>query len=489
MLSHIANPRTIAWVLGSFLAYLSASMMVPYLYALATDHIDQSAMLDSSLLTAIAAGLLLLAGRNRERRDLYHREGILLVSLIWLVICAFGALPFYFSDSYATITDAVFEATSGFTTTGATVISDVDGLSRPVHLWRCFSHWLGGMGIVLLGLAILPLLGQSGNILYRSEFSGSSSERSLSPRIVQTARALWRLYVLFTLAEIMLLMFAGMNAFEAVCHSFSTLGTGGFSTRTASIAGFNSPLIEYIIILFMFLAGISFIQHYHFWVAGKPAAVFKDYEFKAYFLLTLTAFMIVALTLLSSTDAAYEPVIRSALFQVVSILSTTGFVTADYGLWPTVLQLLLVVLMFAGGCTGSTAGGLKIARVVLMFRAIYRDFRRLAEPQGIFHIRAGEEVLQETFITSLLNLIFLALLMMLVGSLLLSLTGLDLVTSVSSVIACQFNIGPGLGMVGPVSNYGDLTPFAKWVLSFCMIAGRLEFYTFLILFTTVFWKR
>lgn len=488
MITHVVNLRTITWVLGSFLAYLSSSMMVPYLYALLTDHVDQSSMLRSSLITAAAAALFLLLGRKRERRDLYHREGILLVSLIWVVICGFGSLPYYFSDSYASVSDAVFEATSGFTTTGATVISDVDGLSRPIHLWRCFSHWLGGMGIVLLGLAILPLLGQSGNALYRAEFSGASSER-MQPRLVETARALWRLYVFFTVAEVVLLLFAGMNLFEAVCHAFSTLGTGGFSTRTESIAGFNSPLIEYIIILFMFLAGISFIQHYRFWVEGKAASVLHDYEFRAYLLIILISACIIASTLLAGSDAAYEPVIRAALFQVVSILSTTGFVTADYSLWPPVLQLILLVLMFVGGCTGSTAGGLKVARIVLLLRTVFRDFRRMAEPQGVFRIRAGEEVISELAITGLLNLIFLALFILLIASFLLTATGLDLVTAVSSVIACQFNIGPGLGMVGPVENYAELSAFAKWVLSFCMIAGRLEFYTLLILFTAVFWNR
>jgi trk system potassium uptake protein len=488
MSSHVVNLRTIAWVLGSFLAYLGASMMVPYLYALATDHVDQASMLDAALITGSVAGILMVLGRGRERRDLYHREGILMVSLIWIVICAFGALPFYFSNSYAGLTDAFFESTSGFTTTGATVISDIDGLSKPIHLWRCFSHWLGGMGIVLLGLAILPLLGQSGNALYRAEFSGASSER-MQPRIVETARALWRLYVLFTLAEIILLMLAGMNIFEAVCHAFSTLGTGGFSTRTESIAGFNSPVIEYIVILFMFLAGVSFIQHYRFWMKGQAGSVLRDYEFRAYFFIIVLATALFSFILLSDGDAAYEPTIRAAMFQVVSIMSTTGFVTADYGLWPPVLQISLLVLMFVGGCTGSTAGGLKVARIVLMLRTVYRDFRQMAEPQGVFRVRGGDEVLPEPAISELLNLIFLALLVMVVASLLISASGVDLVTAVSSVIACQFNIGPGLGMVGPVENYGELSQFAKWLLSFCMIAGRLEFYTFLILFTSAFWNR
>jgi trk system potassium uptake protein TrkH len=488
MVAQLENYRTISWVLGSFLAYLGGSMIVPYAYSLITDHHDQTAMLLASLVTVVAAAILLLIGRERVRRDLLRREGILLVSLIWLVICVFGAMPFHFSTSYPTFTDALFESTSGFTTTGATVIADIDGLSRPLHLWRCFSHWLGGMGIVLLGVAILPLLGQGGNALYRAEFSGAASDR-MSPRIVETARALWKLYVLFTVAEIVLLKLAGMNTFEAVCHAFSTLGTGGFSTRTASIAGFNSPLIEYIVILFMFLAGVSFIQHYRFWIEHKPAAVFRDYEFRAYFVLALGASALIAMVLDSTNDMTVEATIRTSMFQVVSIMSTTGFVTTDYGLWPPVLQLLILMLMFSGGCTGSTAGGLKISRIVLMWHVVQRDFRRLAEPQGVFRIRAGDEVLPELAVTGLLNLVFLALMLLLVASLLVSATGLDIVSAVSSVIACQFNIGPGLGAVGPMSNFGELAPFAKWVLSFCMIAGRLEFYTLLILLTGVFWSR
>jgi len=234
---------------------------------------------------------------------------------------------------------------------------------------------------------------------------------------------------------------------------------------------------------------VSFIQHYRFWIEHRPGAVFSDYEFRAYFVLTLTAAAVIALTLAGTTSMTIEHAIRASLFQVVSILSTTGFVTADYGLWPPVLQLLLIILMFSGGCTGSTAGGLKVARMVLMLRVVQRDFRRLAEPQGVFRIRAGDDVLPELAVTGLLNLIFLALMMLLLASLLISATGVDIVSAVSGVIACQFNIGPGLGALGPVSNYGALAPFAKWVLSFCMIAGRLEFYTILILLTGVFWSR
>lgn len=480
--------RNLYWILGNFLAVLSACMLLPYGYALIGGQPDQSVFIQSSGVTLAAALVMMAFGHQRERREMSHREGLLLVSLIWISVCLFGALPFYFSASYPGFSDAVFEATSGFTTTGATVIADVDGLSRPLNLWRCFSHWLGGMGIVLLGLAILPLLSQGGSELYRAEFSGASSER-MRPRILETARALWRLYVLLTVLQTVLLMAAGMGGFEAICHAFSTLGTGGFSTRSDSIAGFHSNAIEYITILFMFLAGISFIQHFRLWVERNPGAVIRDHEFRAYFMIALLASVIIAWVLYEQRGLSAESSIRTALFQVVSILSTTGFVTADYGAWPALTQVILLLLMFIGGCTGSTAGGLKVFRSMLMLKVVQRDFRRIVEPQGVFRIRTAQGVLSEQAVSGLVNLIFLALLVLIVASLVVSATGTDVLTSISSVVACQFNIGPGLGAVGPVSNYAELHPVAKWVLSFCMIAGRLEFYTLLILMTRAFWSR
>lgn len=480
--------RLVSWVLGGFLATLAATMLVPVGYSLISDQGELTALSAALTWTLAAAVLLLLAGRRRERRELRPREGILLVVLAWLGICLFGALPFYFSNYYPGFTDAVFEATSGFTTTGATVVADVDGLPRPLHLWRALSHWLGGMGIVLLGLAVLPLLSQGGSGLYRAEFSGAAAER-LRPRVVETARALWKIYVILTLVLFACLLLAGLDTFEALCHAFSTLGTGGFSTRTESIAAFHSPAIEYILILFMLLAGISFIQHFRLWVERDPRAVISDYEVRAYLLLLLGATVVIALLLDFREHLAWEPAFRAALFQVTSILTTTGFVTADYATWQPLAQLLLLALMFVGGCTGSTAGGLKVSRAVLMVRVIQRQFRRITEPQGVFRIRAGGNVVAEETVAGLLNLVFLAWLVMLVASLLVTATGVDLLTAVSAVIACQFNIGPGLAGVGPAENFGSLSPLAKWVLSATMIAGRLEFYTLLVLLSPAFWRR
>lgn len=488
MVALLRSYRNLAWILGGFLAILAGTMLIPLGFSLLTDQADLSAFATAAIITLASAAALLLVGRKRERRELRSREAILLVVLVWLGVCSFGGLPFYFSPAYTGFTDSVFEATSGFTTTGATVIADVDSLSRPIHLWRSLSHWLGGMGIVLLGLAVLPLLGQGGNALYRAEFSGSVAER-LRPRLVETTRALWKIYLLLTVAEFGALALAGMSPFEALCHAFSTLGTGGFSTRTESLGAFDDPLIQYLVILFMVLAGISFVQHFRAWIEHDFQAVRRDYELKAYLALITLATLVIGVLLVVVDGRSLEPAVRSALFQVVSVVTTTGFATEDYGNWLPVAQLLLLLLMFTGGCTGSTAGGLKIARGVLVLRLISREFRRLAEPQGVFRVRVGNDAVPELALTGLLNLLFLAWLVLLFASLLVAATGSDILTSVSAVVACQFNIGPGLGAVGPAAHYGELAPFAKWVLSLCMIAGRLEFYTLLVLLTRAFWHR
>jgi len=425
---------------------------------------------------------------RRPEREIKQREGILVVVLIWMGICFFGCLPYFFSPWFPNLTDAFFESASGFTTTGATVLERVEVLSPPIQLWRCFSHWLGGMGIVLLGLAILPLVGQGGMYLYRAEFSGAKSQR-LTPRVLETTKALWKIYILLTLLEIIALWLAGMDGFEAVCQSFSTLGTGGFSTRTASIAGFDSPLIDYIIIVFMLLSGMSFIQHYRLLIERQLRSFWTDYELRSYLLLLLGATAIITSVLLSKNHMGGEQAFRAALFQVTSILTTTGFVTNDYAAWYPLCQLTLFMLMFVGGCTGSTAGGIKVARVMFLSRIVDREFRRMAEPQGVFTIRLGGETTPEPAVNGLLNLVYLSWLVIIFAWLLLTAFGVDLFTALSAVVACVFNVGPGLGGVGPMNTYAQLPDMAKWILSLCMIAGRLEFYTLLVILTKPFWQR
>lgn len=424
----------------------------------------------------------------KSNRDLTQRESLLLVVLLWVSICIFGALPFYFSSSFLSFTDAFFESVSGFTTTGATVLDDLEKLSYDLHFWRCFSHWIGGMGIVLLGIAILPLLGLGGMPLYRAQFSGVRSEK-LKPRITQTVQALWKIYFLLTFLEFLALTLAGMSPFEAICHTFSTLGTGGFSTRTASIAAFKSPLIEYIVILFMLLAGINFTLHYQLWVERRLRSIWSDVEVRLYLIMVGAVTLVVSASLVWQNHYPGSMAIRKALFQVSSIITTTGFITDDFAQWFPLPQLMLLVLMFMGGCTGSTAGGLKSYRILLLFKVVSRVFKGIIEPKGIFAVRVGSQVIPESTIQSLLNLVYLSFLINFAGCLLLASSGVDVMTSIASVAATMFNIGPGLGNVGPLENYGHLPSLAKWVLSFCMLAGRLEFYTVLVIFIPAFWRK
>ena len=474
-------------VLGQLLLALAASMLFPIAWGLAAGG-GGVRPLALGLLATAACGGGLRAVLPRPEGDLTRREALLVVVLAWFAVSLFGALPFLWSPYFSSLTDAFFESASGFTTTGASVLADVEVLPAPLQVWRCFTHWLGGMGIVLLGLAILPLVGHGGMALYRAEFSGAKSEK-LRPRIAEAAASLWRLYVAFTVAEYLALRVAGLDVLDAACHAFSTLGTGGFSTRNARLGGFASPAVEWIVVLFMLLAGMSFVQHYRLLVERRPLAFLRDFEVRAYLVLFLGATGLVALTLFLYQGHAPGHAVRAAAFQVASIQTTTGLATENFEHWFPLAQVILLGLMFVGGCTGSTAGGVKIARVVLLARVVGREFRRMVERHGVFAVRLGGRVTPEETIQSLLSLIYLSLLVLAVGALVLAATGVEIVTSFTAVIACMFNIGPGLGTVGPAENYAHLPALAKWVLAVCMIAGRLEFYTLLVILTPGFWRK
>jgi trk system potassium uptake protein TrkH len=477
---------TLSYIIGQFLIALAGTMLAPLLFGLWTGD-DARPFLLAIFITGMI-GFLLLRFNARPKGDLSQREGLLLVFAIWIASSSFGCLPFYLSPHFGSLTDAFFEITSGFTTTGATILSDVEVLPQNLQLWRCFSHWLGGMGIVLLGIAILPLVGIGGMPLYRAEFSGAQSEK-LKPRITETALALWRIYFALTLAEYLALRWAGMSPFDAACHTFSTLGTGGFSTRTASIAAFHSIQIECIIIIFMLLAGINFTLHYRLWVERKPRSMFADVEVRFYLFTILAATAAILPSLILQNRYSAAAALRSSSFQVSSIMTTTGFVTSNFENWGAFPQLILLSLMFVGGCTGSTAGGLKSSRILLLLKVVAREFKRMVERRGVFAIRLGSQTFPEHTIQSLLNLVYVAFLTNFVSCLLLAVSGVDVLTSIAAVAASMFNIGPGLGNVGPVEHYGHLPALAKWVLSLCMLAGRLEFYTVLVIFAPPFWRR
>jgi trk system potassium uptake protein len=477
----------IAYVLGQFLLVLAATMLVPIGWGLARGSGGVGPLFVACAITG-AAGLALVVSFTRPPTDFTQREGLLLVVVTWVAVATFGALPFYFSPWFPSFTDAFFEAASGFTTTGATVLDRVEVLPEPLQFWRCFSHWLGGMGIVLLGVAVLPLVGHGGMQLYRAEFSGARSER-LKPRLTETALALWRIYALLTVTLYGLLRLAGLSAFEALCHTFSTLGTGGFSTRTASIAAFDDPLVEAILIVFMLLAGISFLQHYRLLIERRPGRFFADVEIRGYLLLVGVATLVVTLALVMQGGYAPGQALRAGLFQVASIVTTTGFVTDNFEVWPPLPQLVLLALMFVGGCTGSTAGGLKVSRMMLLARVVDREFKRMVERRGVFAVRLGGQVFSESTIESLLNLVYLAFVVNFVSCLLLAAVGVDILTAITAVAASMFNVGPGFGQVGAVEHYGHLPSLAKWVLAADMIAGRLEFYTVIVILTRAFWRR
>lgn len=436
-------------------------------------------------LVAGGAGGFLFRPRPHE---INRREGILFVALAWVVLVTLGALPYFFSPFFPGFTDAFFESMSGFTTTGATILTDIEGLPRSLLLWRALTHWFGGMGIIVLGIAVLPLLGTGGMELYRAEFSGAHSEK-LKPRIAETALALWKIYVAITLAEYVALRWAGMTSFDAVCHAFATMATGGFSTKAASIETFQSPAIEYVIIIFMILAGINFTQHYRLFVERQGRTFLRDPEIRYYLLAIALAVVAVSASLLSYTTVSVPDAFRQSLFQVVSIVTTTGFSSVDFELWPAFGTFVLLVLMFIGGCTGSTAGGMKTARIVMLLNVVGREFKKMVERRGVFAVRFGGKAVSENTVASVLNLVYLAFIINFAACLTLTAAGVDLMTAFSAVAAAMFNIGPGLGSVGPAENYAHLPSLVKWVLSFCMLAGRLEFYTVFVIFTPMFWRK
>lgn len=472
----------------SYIVLAGALVQVPSLGLALAERDAGLVPLLCSIAIALAAGTILYCFTRATRAELSSREGILIVVATWVILSVIGALPFYFSRFFHSFTDAFFESISGFTTTGATILSDIESLPGSLQFWRCLMHWLGGMGIIVLGVAILPLIGVGGMALYRAEFSGARSEK-ITPRIAETASSLWRIYAFFSLLLYLALRLAGMGSLDAMCCAFSTMGTGGFSTRNSSIAAFDSIAIETILIVFMLIAGINFTLHYRLLVERRVRRFLADRELLFYLLIVAVAVLLISTTLVFQMNSGVMHAVRVALFQVASIVTTTGYATVNYEIWPSFAQLILLALMFVGGSTGSTAGGLKTARIVLLLRVVRREFRRLVERRGVFSVRLGNTVLSEPAVQGLLNLVYLAFVVNFAASLVLTALGLDILTAISAAAAAMFNIGPGLGTAGPFENYGHFPTLAKWVFSFCMLAGRLEFYTVLVIATPYFWQK
>jgi len=533
------NTHFIRFSLGKLLQLLSFFMLIPGVIAVfEADHSSFGTFFFDhklfgftiAIISAFITGTILTLLPTKDTDEKTVREGFAIVTFGWILLTFFGCLPIfiYFVETIPKhtipelgryFTDAYFEVMSGFTTTGATIMTNVEIIPDSLLLWRSMTHWLGGMGIVTLGLAIFPAFGVAAYQLFRGEVPGPTTEK-LTPSLSQTAKILWGVYALLTLIEAILLIFGGMTPLEAFCHAFGTMSTGGFSTRNASIASFNSAYIDWVIIVFMYLGGINFIVHYNIIFFRRWSVLKGNSELRFYTIVILTAIAITVLALqiqgLASpqnvmrsfrftpltTQTATEGMVREAAkihtvgssiryaaFQTVSILTTTGYCTADFDMWPGVIRLMLVVIMFFGGCAGSTAGGIKIVRIMIVLKSILREIRSMIQPRQIITVRLADKAIDEKQIRTILGFFATFLVCTVLFTLIMSLMIPDFTTAITSVVATMCNIGPGLSGIGPVENYAWIPAPGKWVLSLCMLLGRLELYTVLIAFAPATWRK
>jgi len=479
------NIRLVIYVLGIIIVGVGLSMLLPIAISLYYQDGDLLSLVYSSMI-CIFLGLI-VSYSSKEEGDIGIKDGFAIVTFGWVSAALFGSLPFLFFGTFNNFTDAFFEAMSGFTTTGATVLTNIGKQPHGILVWRSLTQWLGGMGIIVLSIAILPALRVGGMQLFKAEVPGPSQDR-LTPRIKDTARLLWMVYVIISATETLLLFLGGMSLFDALNHTFTTMATGGFSTKDASIGAFNSPYFDAVITLFMFMAGINFALHYQM-LKGNLKSFFKDTEFLFYlgvvgFFITLVVINLKFFAQKPLTDA-----IRYGSFQVVSIVTTTGYGTADFELWPQFSQYTLLLLMFIGGCAGSTGGSIKNIRILLLIKYAYYELYKLIHPRAIISIKIRDKMVSEDILQGVLGFFLLYMAVFVVSSLFMALLGLDMITAISSVAATIGNVGPGLGMVGPTDNYAHIPFLGKWLLSLCMLIGRLEIYTVLIFFIPEFWKK
>ncbi|MEM5537552.1 TrkH family potassium uptake protein [Neptuniibacter pectenicola] len=479
--------KVILRILGILLMIFSFSMLPPLAISYIYNDGADFAFIAGFFITLVT-GFLIWIPVYRVRQDLRTRDGFLITVLFWAVLGFFGAFPFMITeDPHLSFVDAVFESLSGLTTTGATVITGIDYLPKSILFYRQQLQWLGGMGIIVLAVAILPMLGIGGMQLYRAEIPGPVKDSKLTPRITETAKALWYIYLSLTIVCGVGYWLAGMDVFDAVSHSFSTVAIGGFSTHDASIGYFDSLTIELICVFFMVVSTVNFGLHFFAWRQRSISHYFKDPEFKFY-ISTLLGITLIALIVLIVTNT-YEPAesLRKATFMVVSIATTSGFATADFAHWPAMLPFLLFVATFAGGCAGSTGGGMKVIRVLLILKQGYREIQRLVHPNAIIPVKLGKKPISDRVLEAVWGFFSVYMIVFVVMLVALLATGLDQVTAWSAVGATLNNLGPGLGNVS--AHYGNLNEPAKWVLCFAMLLGRLEVFTLLVLFTPIFWKR
>ena len=481
------NWTVVQRILGLLLMMFSLTMLPPIAFSLYYDDHSWLPFVEGFGLT-LAAGILIWLPVHRSRKDLRLRDGFLVVAAFWTVLGTFGAAPLYFADGLSlSITDAVFESMSGLTTTGATILTGLDELPASILYYRQQLQWLGGMGIIVLAVAVLPMLGVGGMQLYRAETPGPVKDNKLTPRITETAKALWYVYLSFTISCMLAYKLAGMGWFDALCHAFSTVAIGGFSTHDASMAYFDSGIVDCVAIVFMFVAGINFSLHFFAWRYVSIKHYFQDPEFRAYSFILLALSAVVVLTLLNTRglDDAGQTIING-LFQAVSIATTTGFTTENFALWPGALPVLLVFASFVGGCAGSTAGGIKVIRWLLIYKQGAREVARLVHPNAEIPVKLGNSAIQPRVVDAVWGFFSVYIVVFGLMLLLMMATGLDQVTAFSAVAATLNNLGPGLGDV--TSGFMSLSDPAKWVSVVGMLLGRLEIFTLLVLITPTFWR-
>ena len=480
------NTKMIYRIMG-FLILIETAMLLSCIgVSLYYQEDDLNSFLLTTGITFITGNLLLLMGRNAEK-SLSKRDGYVIVSIVWVVFTIFGMLPFYLSGYIPDITNAFFETMSGFTTTGATILDNIESLPHGLLFWRSMIQWIGGLGIVFFTIAVLPIFGIGSMQLFAAEATGPTHDK-IHPRIGVTAKLLWSIYLVLTISETILLMFGGMSLFDAVCHSFTTTATGGFSTKQASIAYYNSAYIEYVISIFMILSGLNFTL-YFFMIKGKVRKFFSDAEMKWFLYSIGLCTLFITVKLIQNSPMGMEEAFRKALFQVASLHTTTGFATADYMTWEPILWSILAFTMVVGGCAGSTSGGLKDIRLVVLAKIIRNEFKHLIHPNAVLPIRVNKQVISPSVKNSVLAFTFLYILVLVVGQLIMMLLGVGFIESFGTVVSSMGGVGRGLGTCGPAYSWNHLPDAAKWLLSFLMLAGRLEIFTILLIFTPGFWKK
>jgi trk system potassium uptake protein TrkH len=490
MANKFINYKVIANVVGGLIIITGVLMTLAIPVSLAYDGTALNALIIASILTIGVGVILKILTRYNSNDEIKKREGFLIVAIGWLMMALFGSLPYVLSNSIPNYSNAFFETVSGLTTTGASILNDIEAMPKGILFWRSMTQWIGGMGIIVLTIAILPLLGVGGMELFASESPGPTKDK-IHPRIKETAKRLWLIYVGLTVLQTILLMFpGGMDFYDAINHSLTTMSTGGFSTKQASVAYFDSAIVDYIIIAFMFLAGTNFTLLY-FGFKFKFKKFWKNDEFKWYLgaVFLLTAILIPTVYQFYGSTVGFEKIFRDVLFQVVSIITTTGFATADFTTWGIFATFLFFLLLFTGANAGSTSGGMKIVRIVLLMKNGYLEFKRRLHPNAIIPVTLNKESVSPSIIYNLLAFVFFYLATFVIGSLILTMFGVEFLEAISAAATSIGNVGPGIASVGPAGNFYHLPDGSKWVLSFLMLMGRLELFTIAILFTPYFWRR